>query len=444
MNDRVLHWPARSRRPDRIGLLKPTPSGVLQRRAVSDGHAMAPPIVHDVLRSPGRPLDDATRGFMESRFGHDFSGVRVHTDARAAESARAVNALAYTVGHHVAFDAGQYAPGRNAGRQLLAHELAHVRQQQSGIARLQNKISVSDGSDAHEKEAIQLASAVVSGQPLPSLSRGAATPGATIQRLESPLGEVQPSRPLLVRGSVGAAVAEAQRKLNLFHAQEIAAGRSGLPNGPLVEDGNFGPRTFDAVLFFQQQRFPEQPEEHDGMIGDHTWGQLDAAGPPSTPPPTPVLVPPTPPGTFRVCSRALQATSLANHAYIEAPPFQYAIITPTCPQSIIDNPVTGTGGQKWDNSPDPCGKAPTCVNCTPRPGVTDLAVCFRNAFNAYNNPSLYRLSGPNSNTFAGTLARTCCAGMVPKPAALGIVPGWDDPPAPRRAGTTPCPPGPVC
>ncbi|MBP8950302.1 MAG: DUF4157 domain-containing protein, partial [Candidatus Promineofilum sp.] len=98
----------------------------LQRRAVGNGPETAPPIVHDVLRSPGRPLDDATRGFMESRFNHDFSGVRVHTDGRAAESARAVNALAYTVGNHVAFDVGQFAPTTSAGRGLLAHELTHV------------------------------------------------------------------------------------------------------------------------------------------------------------------------------------------------------------------------------------------------------------------------------------------------------------------------------
>ena len=71
---------------------------ILQRSAVSSAPEAVPPIVHDVLRSPGAPLDAQTRAFMEPRFGHDFSRVRVHTDAQAAESARAVNALAYTVG----------------------------------------------------------------------------------------------------------------------------------------------------------------------------------------------------------------------------------------------------------------------------------------------------------------------------------------------------------
>jgi len=165
VNDRVLHWPARSRRPDRIGLLKPTPSGVLQRRAVSDGHTMAPPIVHDVLRSPGRPLDDATRGFMESRFNHDFSGVRIHTDGRAAESARAVNALAYTVGNHVAFDTGQYAPGTSGGRGLVAHELAHVIQQ--GTASVTDELRVSQPVGASEHEAKLISHRVLHNRPFP-------------------------------------------------------------------------------------------------------------------------------------------------------------------------------------------------------------------------------------------------------------------------------------
>jgi hypothetical protein len=88
-----------------------------------------PPIVHDVLHSSGQPLDTSTRGFMESRFNHDFSRVRVHTDERAAESARSLNALAYTVGHDVVFGPGQYLPMSTQGLRLIAHELTHVIQQ---------------------------------------------------------------------------------------------------------------------------------------------------------------------------------------------------------------------------------------------------------------------------------------------------------------------------
>jgi hypothetical protein len=78
---------------------------------------------------PGQPLDAATRAFFEPRFGHDFSHVRVHTDARAAKSARAVNALAYTVGQDIVFRSGAFRPETVAGRRLLAHELTHVIQQ---------------------------------------------------------------------------------------------------------------------------------------------------------------------------------------------------------------------------------------------------------------------------------------------------------------------------
>ena len=105
---------------------------VLQRRTA---HRMAtrpvgvPLIVHDVLRSPGQPLDPATRAFMEPRFGHDFSKVRVHADARAAQSAQAINARAYTAGREVVFGAGQHSPDTSGGMRLLAHELTHVVQQ---------------------------------------------------------------------------------------------------------------------------------------------------------------------------------------------------------------------------------------------------------------------------------------------------------------------------
>jgi hypothetical protein len=97
----------------------------------SVGTVEAPPIVHDVLHSPGRPLDESTRAFMEPRFGTGLGDVRVHTDARAAESAQAVGAHAYTVNRDMVFAEGQYEPGTDRGTRLLAHELTHVMQQAS-------------------------------------------------------------------------------------------------------------------------------------------------------------------------------------------------------------------------------------------------------------------------------------------------------------------------
>ena len=96
--------------------------------------------VPETLGSPGRPLDCSTRDFMEPRFRHDFSRVRIHADERAATAANAVNARAFTVGNHIAFAAGQFVPATASGRKLLAHELTHVVQQQSlNFAVLQGK-----------------------------------------------------------------------------------------------------------------------------------------------------------------------------------------------------------------------------------------------------------------------------------------------------------------
>lgn len=93
-----------------------------------------PASVHAVLRSAGQPLDKSTRAYFEPRFGYDLSRVRIHSDRQSAESARNVDALAYTVGSHVVFGAGQFAPASHRGRELLAHELAHTIQQRSANA----------------------------------------------------------------------------------------------------------------------------------------------------------------------------------------------------------------------------------------------------------------------------------------------------------------------
>ncbi len=109
-----------------------TPGLAAPMRVNRDGAAPAaevPASVQATLRSPGEPLDVATREHMSRHFGHDFSQVRVHTNGLAAESARALGADAYTVGREVVFDSGRYAPSSPGGRRLLAHELTHVIQQ---------------------------------------------------------------------------------------------------------------------------------------------------------------------------------------------------------------------------------------------------------------------------------------------------------------------------
>lgn len=138
-------------------------SADLVQRAVHPGKSSEiPEVVTEVLRSPGQSLDQQARTFMESRFGHDFSQVKVHTDAKAAESARAVDALAYTSGNNVVFGSQQYAPNTSTGRKLIAHELAHVVQQGGNAASVQAQ-SLSHDYDSTEQEAEIAAQSVMDG-----------------------------------------------------------------------------------------------------------------------------------------------------------------------------------------------------------------------------------------------------------------------------------------
>ena len=146
-------------------------------KKTSTRSAAIPPVVDEVLNSSGRPLDTATRAFMEPRFGHDFSQVRVHTDPRAGESAEAVNAQAYTVGRDVVFAPGQYQPTTEAGNAVLAHELSHVVQQEDVAGHAASTIS--HPSDSSEREADVVAGTVLRNEAV-TLNQ---SPSAAIQTL---------------------------------------------------------------------------------------------------------------------------------------------------------------------------------------------------------------------------------------------------------------------
>jgi hypothetical protein len=133
----------------------------------------APSIVHDVLRSPGQPLDRATRSFFEQRFGQDFSAVRIHTSSRAAESAQKVGALAYTVGSQVVFGAGQFAPHAAAGQRLLAHELTHTIQQNRAVQTWAGALPFSRATDATEREAEAAAGYALGAGTIPPIHAAA-------------------------------------------------------------------------------------------------------------------------------------------------------------------------------------------------------------------------------------------------------------------------------
>ncbi len=129
-------------------------AATLQRSAKSsDMPDTVPPVVHEVLNSPGRPLDADTRALMESHFGQDFGHVRIHADARADAAATSVNAQAYTVGRDVVFQAGEYRPETTAGRKLLAHELAHTIQQGARKFSPAADLKLGHPADASEREA---------------------------------------------------------------------------------------------------------------------------------------------------------------------------------------------------------------------------------------------------------------------------------------------------
>ena len=128
------------------------------------GIAAAPPIVHEVLNSPGQQLEAQARISAESRFNHDFSRVRVHTGKQAGDSARAVNAQAYTVGRNVVFGEGKYAPYTPAGKRLLFHELTHIVQQRDAPGyRYRQSLEIGPPNNPSEVEASIMASALMTG-----------------------------------------------------------------------------------------------------------------------------------------------------------------------------------------------------------------------------------------------------------------------------------------
>ena len=148
-------------------------------RAKSTAKSAALKKVGETLRSPGQPLDGATRAYFEPRFGYDFSRVRVHADPNAADSARQVNAAAYAADQHIVLGPNAPAAHSSAGRQMFAHELAHLTQQSARpaelVAGLESPVTIRPARDRFEKEADQAAAAALAisspaHQPLRALN----------------------------------------------------------------------------------------------------------------------------------------------------------------------------------------------------------------------------------------------------------------------------------
>ncbi len=196
------------------------------------------------IRGGGQLLPDSTRAFFEPRFGHDFSGVRVHSGAAAVQSARDVNARAYTVGSDIVFGAGQLTPGTHEGRRLIAHELTHVVQQsQGGLPPVAPRVT-------HEADAARAPEASVSGGTLVQIS---AATGVELTRDEDP---------------------EVEKALGGLKEQEVPSGQPAKPaaqdaltTDELIDEHVFGPRIHEEVgdlrkrLANQEARLKVNPKD---------------------------------------------------------------------------------------------------------------------------------------------------------------------------------------
>lgn len=181
----LLHGRAEVLTPSAVMHLQKTAGNASVTAALEE---QEPSLVKDVVGSGGgSPLDRDTRGFMESRLGADFSDVRVHTDGKATESARSVQAYAYTVGNDVVFQSDKYSPESESGQRMLAHELTHVVQQRSGPVDgtpAPGGIQISHPSDSFEQAAESSADRVMSSST-PSVGSSAVTAPATVQRADT-------------------------------------------------------------------------------------------------------------------------------------------------------------------------------------------------------------------------------------------------------------------
>ena len=208
--------PARAAMAGRHEALSPAAVLHLQRAAGNAGvssllegdeHEARSPVLDVVGSGGGAGLDADTRGFMESRLGHDFGDVRVHTDGKASDSAKAVNAHAYTVGSDVVFQSGAYSPGTDSGNRMLAHELTHVVQQKAGPvdgSPAAGGIRLSDPSDRFEREAESTADRVMSAQTSAVGSSPTSAAGPAVQRAEGEEEEAEDVQAYAVQRQEGA------------------------------------------------------------------------------------------------------------------------------------------------------------------------------------------------------------------------------------------------
>lgn len=244
--------------------------GPLQRFPASTSRDKAgdqvPGIVHQVLNSSGQPLEASAQARLEGRFGHDFSRVRVHTGSLASESARQVNALAYTVGQHIVFGSGQYAPGTDSGTRLLAHELSHV-VQQSHASAVHGQLSIGAPDDAYEQEAHEAAGHALQDQPVQVERFASNNLGRSLQRdLATPEPAVAPAaQPDLTDEQIQQAIAYNRARYNEPNTRLI----QNLLGGPVT--GTWNEENIVAIAANQEIYGLKK----DGKVGDETFRFLN-------------------------------------------------------------------------------------------------------------------------------------------------------------------------
>lgn len=319
-------------------------------------------LVNRGTQGGGRPLDTSTRAIMESRFGHDFSKVRIFTDARAEESAQAVNAQAYTMGPNLVFGRGMYAPNSSAGQHLLAHELTHVVQQsKSGgtpSTSAQAKLNVNRPGDAAEREADAAATQVLAGRPVTVAAAAPSSFGGIVQRRE-----------VCDDNGVCYSTDDAPNTASLLppaqqNASPVTSPAPAAATEPAASDGQFGPPAPNAC-------YPPAPE------------------PNFTPAAGPAPEDPSSPGMVSLCNRdftgALGGLVPARHCFA-----WYHENGSNMTPASIDPANTSTYDNKTSGTPDPDpnkdANCPTTFDVDPE--------CVRQQYAAVS-PSDYSLDENN-------------------------------------------------
>ena len=269
--------------------------GSLQRSTIGSAPALAPPAVHEVIASPGQPMDAKTLQFMESRLGHDFSRVRVHTGRKAAESAHAVNALAYTVGRDVVFADGKYSPASINGIRLLAHELSHVIQQSNGETVPQRGVEIVDDRRL-EDSAKGAARAIIQGSDHGSVERGIVRPSLQrddgtidVELVPTPKEEAERLKEMGIDlpevseetwRAIGGVSDNAGKTLSEQEKKRISKlVKEAIPSGPLVAFAE-GPRfvLHDTASLVSSKRLEELKKLGRGPLGEAAAAYVPVSG----------------------------------------------------------------------------------------------------------------------------------------------------------------------